>query len=355
MKKLLSVFLIVAFSGILLLNFSCVDSQSTTTTTIESGHFVYCGGTNNYKDGYWKNGVWNAVDGLRTDSLVASGNDIYVCREFSNSPGYWKNWEWNQLKCMETDITNVYKMAISGSDIYAYVGNIFSSTAAGGTKVTTFILKNGEYHKSIVNSNISINIINMFVNNENVYLIGSLFNTASSYSGFNDGWNIGYWKNLEWNSLPFSISFIYKSAFLTSGIILENDIYFAGTFVNEANISNACYWKNGEFNSLGIGTYISSINIINNEICLWGYKNNSLNISIAGYWENGVWKNLEPEDSNYDSMVTSVFLFENDVYAGGFRYENGKNTAGYWKNGVWNQISIENLDSKINSIAVVKK
>jgi hypothetical protein len=138
-----------------------------------------------------------------------------------------------------------------------------------------------------------------------------------------------------------------------------------GTSVYVAGYENkvAQYWKNGTVVMLGdpaLNTVINSIVVVGNDVYAGGYEinNNSSPVKVAKYWKNGTGVTLtDPAGISNVPEINSMAVSGNDVYAAGHeRNSNSIGIARYWKNGTAVSLSGKSDSSRaamINGIAVL--
>ncbi|REH01677.1 hypothetical protein [Flavobacterium aquicola] len=115
--------------------------------------------------------------------------------------------------------------------------------------------------------------------------------------------------------------------------IYNNDIYVAGTQSLSNGNDVLKLWKNNAAESLTDGKYrveARDLAVSEGNVYIAGneYKG-SLNTSIATVWKNGQAIHLSDEISE----VNAICLYNNDVYAAGYKEIDGKKTAIIWKIG----------------------
>ena len=114
-------------------------------------------------------------------------------------------------------------------------------------------------------------------------------------------------------------------------------VYAGGACVT--NVAVAGYWKNGVWTTLpplDVSRYsmVRSLVVSGNDVYAGGYSGNSSGVAVPGYWKNGVWTALTPLDPMQTSWVTSLVLSGGDVYAAGFNQDSSQlQVAGYWRTG----------------------
>ena len=361
----------------LLFIISCgsVSLNSNTPVDVYVGGQSFISTTNVPVAVYWKNGeivplttkYWKdsekkpqyTTEYSRVNSIAVSGNDVYTggyykaydlshMNPYSVSMDdyevkvacYWKNGKLVSLGNSKY-VSEVNVILVSGNDVYA--GGYIYSQREGGTA-------SGGYWKNGKWVNLGSRVDSIFVSGDDVYACGS-----------GRSMKPGYWKNDEWISLPFLSE--NKVAYTYSIFVSGNDVYVCGESRNNLGVNTACYWKNGEIIPLlsfdsKYDSSAASIFVSGKDVYVGGYSYNNYSqkmnsYSIAGYWKNGKWISL-PSIDKYSSRVTSIFVFRNDVYAGGFTsgaYNSG--IPGYWKNGEW--VDFNTHDGVVTSIVVVPR
>ena len=183
----------------------------------------------------------------------------------------------------------------------------------------------------------------------------------------------------------------------TCTVMVNPNVYVAGTIINDNNVSVAALWKNGVLQELSDGTTTAdarSVFVSGSDVYVTGFVNDANNIAIATLWKNGVaqefsngivdafpqsiyvdgqdvyvvgsmdysprlavlWKNgvmTELYEGNNESWARSVSVVEGDVYVGGYIYDdNNLPVATLWKNGSKQELSDLNGSSSIVSVFI---
>ena len=167
------------------------------------------------------------------------------------------------------------------------------------------------------------NANSVFVNNNNVYVAGSIVfeNTLNP--------QVILWTN----GIATNISNNENHELARSLFVDEDDIYIAGYgFENEIQVVK--FWKNGNVTDGLNHAHANSIKIYNNDVYVVGYENSEgFNNRVAKLWLNGETINLS--DGTYDAWAESIHIYENDVYiVGSGNNSNEEDLVKVWKNGL---------------------
>ena len=171
-----------------------------------------------------------------------------------------------------------------------------------------------------------------------------------------------------WGDVKLSVLSDKKYGNANSIFVFGNDVYICGISKNSSEEHIACYWKNGEIIPLlpsdpDYEFRANSIFISGKDVYIGGYLSYRYSIFsapfssiIACYWKNGEWISLKPIDNKKYSKVNSIFVYGNDVYAGGYcDNSDGDTIPGYWKNGEWVGFNAKGGNDPVSSIVVVPR
>ena len=278
--------------------------------------------------------------------------DVYVTFSniFNGYGRYWKNGEIINLAAPNS-LVNSRAIAISGNDIHMVGG--------------------GQYWKNGIVSTIENGIpsrmlYDVVVSEENVYVSGDGLNIRKNEL------QAAYWKNGVAVPLDEAAA---RGSHARGIFVAGKDVYVAGSlaFQNET----AVYWKNGTVVTLGdpLNTsYANSVAVSGKNVYAVGsegfkggsrarywrngageyltdgseYSSEAVDIAVSGkdvycvgnlqYYDNTrvakLWKNGELQSLPGATRVSSVFVFNNDVYVAGEGLDNGVKSPMYWQNGV---------------------
>lgn len=312
--------------------------------------------------------------------------DVYVT--FSNTyktyGQYWKNGEIVNL-ATTNNFANTRAIFVSDNDIHV-VGD---ASASSNIIYSPFI---GQYWKNGVVSNIENGIASKLLydvvaSEGDVYICGDGLNIAQLKM------QAAYWKNGQ--AVPLDEADVRNSR--ARGIsVAGKDVYVAGS-LNFQNETAVC-WKNGAVVTLGDPlnvSYATSVTVSNNDVYVAGSESGDI-VRRAKYWKNGVstfltngsefsseaidiavsgkdvycvgnvqyydnttaaklWKNGEPQSLPGATRVSSVFVFNNDVYVAGEGLSNSIKGPMYWKNGVPVDLPTDGNGTFATSIFVKKR
>ena len=290
---------------------------------------VYVTFSNTYKTygQYWKNGeivnLPTPNNFANTRAIFVSDNDIHVVGDASASSNiiyspfigqYWKN---GVVSNVENGIASklLYDVVVSGGDAYI-CGDGLNSTQL---KMQAAYWKNGT-SVPLDEANVrDSRARGIFVADKNVYVAGSLnFQNETAV----------YWKNGTVVTLGDPVN----TSFATSVAVSGADVYVAGSESGEI-VRRAKFWKNGVTTFLTNGSEFSSeavdIAVSGNDVYCVGNVQYYDNTRAAKLWKNG-----EPQSLPGAIFVSSVFVFNNDVYVAGEGIDNSVKSPMYWKNGV---------------------
>ena len=165
-------------------------------------------------------------------------------------------------------------------------------------------------------------------------------------------------------TLITTILFLLPIISCTSLNNMPVDVYVGGeAYIGNANVPVAVYWKNGELVPLSTkywkddekppstrSSCVNDIFVYGNDVYAGGYYKRiyrtenpesidmddyeEREVWVACYWKNG--KLISLSNSKYGSNVDSIFVSGNDVYVDGSIRTKDRIITGYWKNGKWN-------------------
>ncbi len=193
----------------------------------------------------------------------------------------------------------------------------------------------------------SINAIKVF--NDQLYVTGN-FDTIDGTAAT----IIAMWNGTNWNkvvdAMPFNI---------LDMTIYNNHLYLAGQFttVGGTSVNYIAEWDGTSWSNVGGGSsggFINCLYVYNGQLYICGHFDSVANIASRNIamWDGTQWHNMAGGvgSANYFTRITSIFGFQNSIYAGGVNIDtaNGvslNNIAKWdgntWSNpggGVWNNI-----------------
>ncbi|MBE9461952.1 hypothetical protein IEE83_08665 [Dyadobacter sp. UP-52] len=277
---------------------------------------------------YWKNGemVELATPNVfaSTRAIFVSDNDIHIVGDassvgtniiYSSSTGqYWKN---GVVSNIENGIPAklLYDVAVSEGDVHICGDGLNSKQL----KLQAAYWKNGvavPLDEAAVRGSRARAI---FVAGKDVYVAGSLaFQNETAV----------YWKN----GTVVTLGDPLNTSYANSVAVAEKNVYVAGSEGFKGG-SRARYWRNGAGAYLTDGSEYSSeavdIAVSGKDVYCVGNLQYYDNTRVAKLWKNGIVQNLPGA-----IRVSSVLVFNNDVYVAGEGSDNGIKSPMYWKNGV---------------------
>lgn len=311
-KKITTMKTLLTFLFLSVLLYSCKDDDFETLEKNTTSVDLYVGGADDSKACYWKNGqkfVLPGGDGLYVRQIISENNQVYVL----------------------------------GGAISEYIDNF---------PTHLYFWKNGtkynldQYLQDVVtpnpnNQNFTPGL-KMVVDNGNIYFIGYIKNPNSTSS--QDQYSLCSWKN----GIRTVIDNFPVMSVLRDYTVANNDVYVSApqknfTYDPSTNISTwqMGYYKNGIYNSLPNATIIRSIYSDNNGVSTL-YKNYQTNEMFV--------KNLT---TNITTLVPTN-IFQNQIYSstssGNDAYYIGEDF--YYKNNTLIQINDPNGYNKLHKFIV---
>ena len=296
----------------------------------------------------WKNDVATVLP-LEEDAFIygetmyVDGADVYVGAALRNIGGkyiivLWKNG-------VATPLTNgannalIASVFVEGNDVY--VGG--SESINGVTQAR--IWKNG-IATSL--SEKSSQVSSIYVENGNVYVAGHIES---------DGEDIAtLWKNGSPTSFKRDGAFTWFNALyvhedkvyiaggeFTPGLSINPDIYSATLWVEGVKMEmNNTYFPDAK------AVFVSEGNIfVAGQDFLQGTKE----MTIAQLWTNGIGSPLT--DGNNRASANDIFVFNKDIYVGGYENNGAVSVAKIWKNGESIALSDGTTNAIVSSIVVI--
>lgn len=239
-----------------------------------SGNDIYtCGGIGD-KAVYWKNGqVTELTNGnfyATATAIFVKDNIVYVAGYERNSNGfyvakYWRNGTEVVLSDGSTH-AQTSDMIVVGNDIY-----ITGKDAAGA-----LYWKNGT---PVVIGSFNINLIKIFVENNDVYVAGGEYTGAGTVIA-------AYWKN--GNEVKLTADNGYGSIM---DMFVQNGVVYAAGYEKIGSWNVARYWKNGEGVTISDpsarGSYAFGIALRGKDVYV-GFNEDTPDFGAqTRYWHNG--------------------------------------------------------------------
>ncbi|GGF11199.1 hypothetical protein [Flavobacterium limi] len=140
---------------------------------------------------------------------------------------------------------------------------------------------------------------------------------------------------------------------VTDLIVSEGNVYIAGNeSVGPLNSSIATIWKNGQVLRLSDQTSeANAVYVYNNDVYATGYKVID-DKKIAIVWKNGVETVLNSEQNDLESTATDIYVDADNIYVVGYLRNSFKSRAILWKNNSPATLSDENDFSQAKALFV---
>lgn len=276
---------------------------------------------------YWKDGEFfeltaSGIDGVVPRGLaVADDGTVYVSGfDYSQTIGYWKNGVWNAIE-LPYNAQLCYVSSITACD-----GSVFltANYRDSENKVSqTSVWRDTYWNQLNVPSDTHAFTASLTVCDGSIYISG--------YGIY--GRKIGYWKDQSWTSLPSPTGAdkAYPEKILCSG----GSVYLAGEWADEDidRDHRVCYWKDGNVTVLRapgnapgecFGLAVSDGTVY----VLGSYQPAPLQRK-ACYWKDGVFHDLD-----LDGTANAMSVCDGSMYAAGRYYTSPDSySACYWKDG----------------------
>lgn len=310
------------------------NTLSFTTKSLNVYVAGYSGNNSSARAVVWKNGIETPLtDGDRkseTQSIFVVNEDVYVAgyeynAEFTEVAKVWKN---GVATILTDGSTRAFARSVfvSENDVYVAGSEVIINSIAK-------IWKNGV--SSILSNDGDANAV--FVAGNDVYVAGSTSQGQTSTATV--------WKN----GIATELTNGNTLARLSSVFVVGSDVYTAGRERSSSNNSVAKVWKNGVVTLLTDGGEVAvaaSIFVAGTDVYVSGYEDNAVGTFTARIWKNGA---VILDEDVIGSVVNSVFVVDNDVYAVG----RLGGSATMWKNGV--ATTLNDGDSSATAIYIVEQ
>jgi hypothetical protein len=324
----------------------------------------------------WDGDVWSAIgQGLNgtVEALAISGGELDAggafnmatntsgTTIFANRIAKWNGSAWSTLSSGLTDIyyswrSDVYALAVSGSDIYA--GGYF--TDAGGQTITNLAKWNGSSW-SAVGSGIPGGIYALTVSGSNLYA-GGIFTTASSVAAN----YIAKWNGDSWSALGSGMSGTYGHVYALAAS--ASDLYAGGAFTiaggNPANYLGR--WNGSNWLAVappsGLNGDVAAVTAAASNVYVAGQFTfaGSTNANAVAKWNCSGWSPLGSGISApagypyYGGQASALALSGSDLYVGGNFTTAGTNIANSiakWNGSNWSGLGL-GLDNSVYALAL---
>lgn len=320
-----------------------------------AGNFLTADGITANRIARWDGSVWSALGpGLNNSAaaLAISGSNVYVGGAFTTAGGSTANriakWNGSTWSALGAGVSGqVSALLAIGSDVYA--GGAFTrATNSGGVTVSAnFLAKwNGSAWSSL-GTGMGSQVYALAVSGSDVYA-GGLFSTAGG-SAAN---RIAKWNSSVWSGLGVGMN-EHVRALAVSG----NNVYVGGAFsiVGGIAVNYIARWDGGAWNALGTGmnNWVSALVVSSSNLYAGG------SFTTAGgnpanriaKWNGSVWS---PLGVGVDSVVNALASSGSDLYAGGIFTTAGGSAANYvakWDGVEWSALG-SGVNDQITALAM---
>ncbi|HEU0011040.1 MAG TPA: hypothetical protein VFT34_14575 [Verrucomicrobiae bacterium] len=252
---------------------------------------------------------WSSIGGIDGPyvyiraAVVDGSSNLYVGGAFTIS-GVATNiakWNGNGWSALGSGMTNVYALAVSGTDLYA--GGWFAR--AGGTPVANIARWNGT-NWSALGTGVDSRVFALAVSGSNLY--------AGGYSG------IAKWDGSSWSAVPGSGINSIVRALAVSG----SDLYAAGDASPGYTSNRVAKWDGSSWSALGSGMnfYVLALAAAGTDLYAGGYFTTAggTTANLIAKWNGNAWSALGSglgRTDNFTPSVSALAVSGNDLYAGG--------------------------------------
>ena len=221
--------------------------------------------------------------------------------------------------------------------------------------------KNGVCH-TLFNTEHAINVIDIFVSDTNIYIIGNEVDTNHILGIFGYGY---LWHNGVKQYLTDTATQQFSS--VSSIAVANGTVYIAGSAATNNGETVPTLWKNGVAQSLESDTvplFVISVFVEDTNVYAAGYSlhwidpMSSISFSVISIWKNGEKIFTIGDGATYSCSPMDMYVANGDVYVAGYQQTDrvsGTSRAVIWKNGV-PQYLTNNYSSEMpraNAICVV--
>ncbi len=286
---------------------------------------------------------WSSIMGIDSpqifvDSAVVDGaSNLYVGGSFTISGVATNIAKWNgrHWSALGSGMTNVYALAVSGTDLYA--AGWFAR--AGGIPVTNIAKWNGT-NWSALGAGVSRIVFALAVSGSNVY--------AGGYSG------IAKWDGSSWSALPGSGINNIVRALAVSG----SDLYAAGDASSGVTANRVAKWDGSSWSALGSGmnSYVLALVASGTNLYAGGdfTAAGGTAANCIARWNGSSWSAL---GSGMNRIVIALAVSGSDLYAGGSFTTAGGSPAtniAKWDGTFWHPLGsgIGGSSQYVNALAV---
>ena len=216
---------------------------------------------------------------------------------------------WDDRFALGVD-TNVYAIAVSGSDIYVGFFGKGTQVSAG------YIAKWNGYSWSTLGGGVDNHVFAIAVSGSDVYVGGGFTNASGVSANY-----IAKWDGSSWSALGSGVSGQY-GGFVDSVAVSGTDVYAGGCFTNAGGVSanNIAKWDGSNWSALAGGVSaagrVLAIAVSGTDVYVGGIFTNAGGVSAKNIarWDGSSWSAL---GGGVDGFIFAIAVNGSDLYVGG--------------------------------------